>query len=193
MVASLVATNGFYLAFLGLLALERVGELVLSRRNARRAFARGAVEVGQRHYRVMALFHTLFLVACAVEPLWWPHAYPPALGVMALFGALAAQALRYWAIATLGDRWNVRIIVLPGAAPVVAGPYRWVRHPNYVAVVLELLCVPLIHGAFFTALVFSLGNALLLMVRIRAEEAALGHGYADAFAATPRFFPGGKA
>jgi len=189
----MVSSSHFYFAFLALLALERIGELVLSRRNARRAFARGAVEVGQRHYRVMAVFHTLFLVACAVEPIVWPHAYPAALGAAALAGAVAAQALRYWAIATLGERWNVRIIVLPGAAPVVAGPYRWVRHPNYVAVVLEMLCVPLIHGAFVTALAFSLGNGLLLLVRIRAEEAALGNGYADAFAATPRFIPGGKS
>jgi methyltransferase len=191
--ASIVNGRAFYYAFLAFLALERVAELVLSRRNARRAFARGGVEVGQRHYRVMAIFHTLFLVACAVEPLALPHAYPPALGVVALAGAIAAQALRYWAIATLGERWNVRIIVLPGAAPVVAGPYRWVRHPNYVAVVAELLSVPLIHGAFVTAIAFSLGNALLLLVRIRAEEAALGPRYADAFAATPRFVPGGKS
>jgi methyltransferase len=183
-----------YLGFLALLALERLGELALSRRNAKRAFARGAVEVGQRHYRVMAAFHTLFLVACAGEALWHRDARVPSwLMATALGGALAAQALRYWAIATLGERWNVRVIVLPGAAPVVAGPYRWVRHPNYLAVAAEMLCVPLIHGAFFLAALFSLGNAALLTVRIRAEEAALGRGYVDAFAGTPRFIPGGKS
>jgi methyltransferase len=182
-----------YLAFLLLLGLERVGELFLARRNAARAFARGGVEVGQAHYRVMAVFHTLFLVSCGSEVLAAPRAFPGALGYVAVALALAAQALRYWAITTLGDRWNVRVIVLPGAAPVVGGPYRWVRHPNYVAVAMEMLCVPLIHGAWLTAAVFSLGNAVLMVVRIRAEEKALGNSYADAFAGTPRFFPGGRA
>jgi methyltransferase len=186
----MVSFQGFYLGFLALLAAERVGELWLSRRNARRAFARGAIEVGQGHYRVMAAFHTLFLIACAAQAVLWPRGATP-LGWAALAGAVAAQALRYWAIATLGERWNVRVIVLPGAAPVVAGPYRWVRHPNYVAVATEMVCVPLIYGEWLTALAFSLGNALLMVVRIRAEEDALGHAYAEAFSATPRFLPGG--
>jgi methyltransferase len=179
-----------YAVLLALLALERVGELWLSRRNARRAFTRGAVEVGQRHYRVMARFHTLFLVACALEARLRP--FPGALGWVALAAAVAAQALRYWAITTLGERWNVRIIVLPEALPVTEGPYRFIRHPNYVAVALELVAVPLIHGAWLTALVFSLGNALLMVVRIRAEENALGSRYAAAFAARPRFNPLGR-
>jgi methyltransferase len=189
----MVNSRVFYFVFLGLLALERVGELALSRRNAKRAFARGAVEVGQAHYRVMAAFHTLFLIACAAEVLLVGRPFPVALGWTALAGALAAQGLRYWAITTLGDRWNVRVIVLPGATPVVGGPYRWVRHPNYVAVAAEMLCVPLVHGAWMTAVIFFLGNALLMIVRIRAEETALGDRWADAFAATPRFIPGGKS
>jgi methyltransferase len=180
-----------YLALLGLIGVERIGELLLSRRNARRAFARGATEHGQRHYRVMAAFHTLFLIACAVEGA--RRAFPGTVGWIALVGALSAQALRYWAIATLGERWNVRVIVLPSAQPVVTGPYRFLRHPNYVAVALELVCVPLVHGAWLTALAFSIGNALLMVVRIRVEEAALGSQYAAAFAATPRFIPGGKS
>ncbi len=186
----MVTSAVFYLGFLGLLGVERLGELALARRNATRAFAKGAVEVGQAHYRVMAAFHTLFLVACGAEVLLAPRAFPGALGAVALAASLAAQALRYWAITTLGDRWNVRIIVLPGAAPVVGGPYRWVRHPNYVAVALEMLFVPLIHGAWLTALAFSVGNGLLMLVRIRAEEAALGPAYAVHFASTPRFLPG---
>ena len=104
-------------------------------------------------------------------------------------GAARAQGLRYWAIASLGDRWNTRIIVLPDAAPVTRGPYRFVRHPNYLAVVVEIACLPLIHGAWFTALAFSLGNAALLYVRVRSEEAALGARYATAFAHRPRFVP----
>lgn len=187
----MVITRALYLGFLGLLGMERLVELLLSRRNARRSISRGAVEAGRGHYPVMVAFHTLFLGACAAEVLLWPRAFPGALGWAALAGALAAQALRYWAIATLGERWNVRVLVLPGAAPVRGGPYRFVRHPNYLAVTMECLFVPLIHGAWLTALAFSLGNALLLRVRIRAEEKALGEAWAAAFAGTPRFLPRG--
>ena len=181
-----------YLLFLLLLSLERVGELLLSRRNAARAFARGAVEVGQRHFRVMAALHTFFLIACGAEVVGLHRAFPGALGYAALVGALLAQGLRYWAIATLGERWNTRVIVLPDAAPVTSGPYRFVRHPNYVAVVAELMLVPLIHGAWITALVFTAANAVLLTVRIRVEEEALGAAWKQHFAHAPRFIPGGN-
>jgi methyltransferase len=179
-----------YLAFLGLVAIERVAELALSRRNAARAFARGAVEVGQRHFRVMSIFHTAFLIACAAEVLAFSRPFPVALGLVCLGGVIAAQALRYWAIAALGDRWNVRVIVVPGDAPVTRGPYRFLRHPNYLAVVLEMAFLPLIHGAYSTAILFSIGNAALLWVRIRAEELALGEAYAKAFEGRSRLIPG---
>ncbi|MBJ6763373.1 hypothetical protein JGU66_21620 [Myxococcaceae bacterium JPH2] len=184
-----ISTTWLYLGFLTLLVAERVVELVLSKRNAARAFARGGVETGQGHYRVMVAFHTCFLVACAVEVVLGERPFLGWASVVALAGAVAAQALRYWAIATLGERWNSRIIVVPDLPPVTGGPYRYLRHPNYVAVVLELLCVPLIHGAWVTALVFSLGNLLLLLVRIRAEEQALGAAYAREFSRRPRFIP----
>jgi methyltransferase len=182
--------KGAYLLFMGLLAAERLVELFLSRRNARAALARGGVEVGQGHFRVMSVFHSLFLVSCAAEVLLLDRPFPGAPGVAAFAGALAAQGLRYWAIATLGSRWNVRIIFVPGEPPITSGPYRLVRHPNYVAVIAEMALVPLIHGAWLTALVFSAGNAALLYVRIRAEERALGPLYVDAFAHRPRFVPG---
>ena len=186
MVSSLHA----YWGLLALLAAERLFELRLSRRNASASFARGATEVGRAHYRVMAGFHTAFLVACALEAGALRRPFTPALGWAALAAALLAQGLRYWAIRTLGPRWNTRIIVLPGEIPVTTGPYRSLRHPNYLAVVVEMAAVPLIHGAWLTALLFSLGNALLLRVRIRAEERALGPAYAEAFSARPRFVPG---
>ena len=182
----------FYLALLLAIGAERIAELALSRRNAARAFARGGIEVGQGHFRVMAALHTLFLVSCAGEVLLFASPFPGVAGWLALGGAILAQLLRYWAVFTLGPRWNVRVIVVPGDAPVTSGPYRFVRHPNYVAVVLELLCVPLIHGAWITAAVFGAANAALLAVRIRAEEAALGARYAAAFADRPRFVPGGR-
>jgi len=185
----MVTTARAYLVFLAILGVERLVELAISRRNMKRAFARGAVEVGQRHFRVMSVFHTAFLVSCAAEVLAFDRPFPGAIGVFSLVGALAAQGLRYWAISTLGDRWNVRIIVEPSAAPVTGGPYGYVRHPNYLAVVMEMAFVPLIHGAYLTAIAFSAGNAALLWVRVRAEERALGERYAAAFADRPRFVP----
>jgi len=187
----MVTSVQLYLGLLALVALERGVELVVSARNARLARARGGVETGQGHYPVMAVFHGLFLVACAVEVVLLGRPFPGALGWAALAAVLGAQTLRYWAIATLGWRWSTRIVVLPGTAPVTAGPYRWVRHPNYLAVIAEMVALPLVHGAWLTALVFSLGNAWLLRVRVRAEEEALGEPWRYAFAGRPRFVPGG--
>jgi len=180
-----------YLGLLVLVALERVLELVISARNARLARTRGGVETGQGHYPVMAFFHGAFLLACALEVVLLRRPFPGAVGWVALGVVVAAQALRYWAIATLGWRWNTRIVVVPGAVPITGGPYRFVRHPNYVAVIAEMLALPLVHGAWLTALVFSVGNAWLLRVRIRAEEHALGEPWRHAFAGRPRFVPGG--
>ena len=179
-----------YLALLALLSAERLVELWLSRRNARLAFARGAVEVGQFHYRIMAALHTAFLISCALEVWLWHRPFPGALGWAALGAVFLAQALRYWAIFTLGDRWNTRVIVLPNLPPVTTGPYRFLRHPNYLAVVIEMVAIPMVHGAWLTAVVFSLANAALLAVRIRAEEKALGPAWEAAFARLPRFLPG---
>ena len=162
-----------YLLLLGLVACERLIELALSRRHARAAFARGGVEYGRGHFRVMSAMHTLFLVACALEVVFYERPFVPWLGWPALALVAAAQALRYWVIATLGDRWNVRVIVVPGEPAVREGPYLFLRHPNYLAVVVELAALPLVHGAYLTAIAFSLANAVILGVRIRCEEEAL--------------------
>jgi len=179
-------------AFLGLLcalAAERGFELWLSARHARRLLARGGFEVGRGHYPPMAALHTAFLGACALEVLALDRPFPGALGWSCLGVAAGAQMLRYWCVATLGDRWSTRIIVVPGAPPVTSGPYRWLRHPNYLAVAVEMAAVPLIHGAWLTAIAFSAANAAVLFVRIRAEEQALGDPYAEAFSDRPRFVP----
>lgn len=185
----MVIPPGAYLAFLGALGAERIAELIISARNARWAFALGAREAGGGHYSVMAAFHTLFIISCAGEALIFRQRFPGIVGWIALAGTMAAQALRYWAVMTLGQRWNTRIIVLPGAAPVTAGPYRLIRHPNYLAVVMEMICVPMIYGCWLTAVVFSAGNAALLRVRIKAEEAALGRAYEETFRFVPRLLP----
>lgn len=162
-----------YHALLGLIVAERIFELRLSRRNAKRAFDSGGIEVGASHFRWMQLLHASFFVCCALEVSLCHRSFDPRLGIPMLALLLAAQALRYWAIATLGPRWNVRVIVQPGLPVVTGGPYRWLRHPNYLAVVLEGVAIPLVQGAWLTALVFSVLNAWMLHVRIAIEERAL--------------------
>ncbi len=137
----------------------------------------------------MAAFHALFIASAATEAIIYRHRFPAILEWIALGGAVLAQMLRYWAVATLGARWNTRIITEANARPVTAGPYRFVRHPNYLAVIIEMACVPLIHGCWITAIVFSLGNAVMLAIRISAEEAALGDSYMRAMRDRPRFIP----
>ncbi|HZX93728.1 MAG TPA: isoprenylcysteine carboxylmethyltransferase family protein [Myxococcales bacterium] len=180
-----------YLVFLALFGVERIAELLLSRRNARIAFSRAGVESGATHFRAMAALHALFLPACAAEVILLRRPFPGTPGLLAAAVAVLAQGLRWWAISALGWRWNVRVIVVPGEAPVRRGPYRFLRHPNYLAVAAEMLCVPLVHGAWICALVFSALNAALLRVRIRAEERALGRPWEQAFENVPRFIPHG--
>ena len=166
-------TKLLYTGLVGLVALERCFELIVSRRNVRQLKARGAIESGAGHYPVMVALHTAFLVACPVEVWLLDRPWIPALAAPMLVLLAATMALRYWVIATLGGRWNTRVLCLEGAAPVRHGPYRWMRHPNYLAVVLELLALPLIHTAWLTAALFGLANAALLRVRITVEDAAL--------------------
>ncbi|MBM4379915.1 MAG: hypothetical protein FJ086_11570 [Deltaproteobacteria bacterium] len=187
-----MVTLSAYTGLLVLVALERLYELKLSNRHARALMERGAVELGAGHYPAMVALHTGFLLACLLEPWLAARQFNSWVGPPALALVLGAQGLRYWAIRTLGERWNTRIIVLPGAEPVTGGPYRWLRHPNYVAVVVEGVALPLVHGAHWTAAAFTLANAALLWVRIRAEEQALGPAWEAAFSARPRFVPGGK-
>jgi methyltransferase len=148
--------------------------------------AAGGVESGRGHYPAMVLFHLGFLLACALEPVVLPRAWPAAVALAALALALTAQGLRWWAVASLAGRWTTRIVVLPGAPPLTGGPYRWLPHPNYLAVALELMAVPLIGGAVLTAVAATLGNAWLLSIRIPAEERALGGAWESAFRGSAR-------
>ncbi len=153
--------------------LERLAELVVSKRNAAWSFARGGVESGRQHYRVMVVLHSGLLVGALAEVWLRRPAFLPGLGWTMLALVLAAQALRWWCIITLGHQWNTRVIVVPGLSRVTGGPYRFLSHPNYVAVVIEGFALPLAHSAWITALVFTLCNAVLLSVRIRVEDRAL--------------------
>ena len=162
-----------YYALVIATCFERLAELVVAKRNAAWSLARGGVETGRGHYPPMVLLHTGLLVGALVEVLALDRPFHAWLGWPMLALALGAQALRWWCIATLGRRWNTRVIVVPGLAPVTSGPYRFLPHPNYVAVVVEGVALPMVHAAWITAVGFTLLNAVLLTVRIRAENAAL--------------------
>jgi methyltransferase len=155
-----------------LVGVQRLVELVLARRNERRARTRGAVERGRSHYLFIVALHSLWLLATLIEGLLRGPELPALWPVpLALF--LLVQPLRYWALVSLGERWNTKILVVPGAKPIRRGPYKYLSHPNYVVVVVEIITFPLIFGAWVTALVFTVLNAAVLWVRIREENRAL--------------------
>ncbi|MGO7990375.1 isoprenylcysteine carboxyl methyltransferase family protein [Rhizobium leguminosarum] len=155
------------IALLAFVTLQRLAELVLARRNTAALLARGAREVAPEHYPVMVALHAGWIIG-----LWLTSpGRPVALFWLLVFMGL--QALRLWVLATLKDRWTTRIIVLPGAPLVRSGPYRFLRHPNYAIVVGEIATLPLAFGLPLYAIVFSLLNALILHVRVKAENAAL--------------------
>lgn len=151
-----------------LVAAQRLGELVYARRNETRLRARGAVESGASHYPLFILLHGAWLLAVF---LLIPADRAPSWPLLAVFVLL--QAARVWVVATLGPYWTTRVLSLPGAPLVRRGPYRWVRHPNYLIVTAEIAVLPLAFNAWAIAIVFSLANALLLYHRIGVEERAL--------------------
>jgi len=165
------ATTAPLVVYLVTLGVERFAELRLSRRNLARLATRGAVERHAGHFWMFVVLHAGYPLALVAELL--AGARPPAVWPLWLGVWLAAQALRVAAMRALGERWNVRIVVIPGELPVSHGIYRWLAHPNYVAVALEFVSAPLMFGAWRTAAAFSALNALAMAVRIPAEERAL--------------------
>ena len=158
----------FNLIILALVTLERLAELWLSNRNTRRLLALGAQECAGGHYPLIVALHAAWLAV-----LWWLAPFRPVHPLwLALF--FVVEIGRVWALASLGERWTTRIIVLPGAPLVRRGPYRFVDHPNYLVVVAEILVLPMAFGLWRTALVFTVLNAILLAIRIHAENRALG-------------------
>lgn len=162
-----------FVVLVALVALERLAELVVSKRNLAWSLSRGGRETGRSHYPVMVVLHTGLLVAMVVEAFVRRPQVAAGLAWTMLAVVVATQALRWWCIATLGPRWNTRVVVVPGLPPVRSGPYRFLSHPNYVAVVVEGIALPLVHACWITALGFTAANAVLLSIRIRVENAAL--------------------
>jgi 1,4-dihydroxy-2-naphthoate octaprenyltransferase len=193
----LALTLPLFTALLVLVGLTRLAELLLSRRNRRRMRAQGAVAVREPHFGAMVLLHSAILVGAGVEAWGTRRAFVPGLAAGMLILLAAAIALRWWVIASLGPHWNVAIVDSiadagkRGLTVVCQGPFRWIRHPNYVAVFVELLALPLIHAAWFTAVLGSAAHVWVLRHRVRSEEAVLlGHpSYQAAMADKPRFVP----
>jgi methyltransferase len=163
-----------YVVLILLTGGERIVELVTSKRHADWAFKQGGVESGLRHFPFMVALHTGLLLACIAEVVFGHRPFIPMLGWPMLVIALACQAGRFWIIATLGRQWNTRVIVVPGLALVNRGIYRFVKHPNYVIVIVEGIALPLVHTAWITAIAFTVLNAILLFgFRIPTENRAL--------------------
>ncbi len=156
-----------HIAILAFVTAQRLVELPVARANTKRLLAAGGHEVAPRHYPLIVAVHASWLAA-----LWWfAPARPINLALLGLFALI--EVTRIWVLQTLGSRWTTRIIVVPGERLVARGPYRFVRHPNYVVVCAEIALLPLVFGLWPIALLFTLLNAAILLVRIRAENAAL--------------------
>ena len=171
-----MVTPVVYTIIVGLVAAERLFELVIATRNLRHQKDRGGIEYGAGHYPVMVVLHTAFLIGCLAETWLMDRAFSPSLGFSMIAVLVLSQGLRYWVVATLGHRWTTRVIVVPGDTRIATGPYRFLSHPNYLAVVAEGIALPLIYSNWITAAAFSIANALLLTVRIRIENRALDSG-----------------
>lgn len=163
----------WYTVLVALIAIERLAELVVAKRNLAWSLRQGGRETGFGHYPFMVALHTGLLAGCLLEVWLGDRHFVGALGWPMLALVIGSQALRWWCIRTLGHQWNTRIIVVPGLARVTGGPYRLMSHPNYVAVVVEGFALPLVHSAWLTAIAFTVLNAGLLTVRIRSENSAL--------------------
>ncbi|MDZ5723076.1 isoprenylcysteine carboxyl methyltransferase family protein, partial [Bacillus sp. SXabc123] len=157
---------------IAILIAQRAAEMAVARQNEQKVKKQGAIEFGESHYPYIIIMHILFFLSLIAEVLlmnkqpssWW-------IGIATVI--LIVQAVRYWALCSLGAYWNTKILVVPGVELVKKGPYKWMKHPNYTVVILEILLIPLLYQAYVTMCLFSILNAVLLTVRIRAEDKAL--------------------
>lgn len=161
----------FYLFFL-MIVTQRLCELVIARRNERWMKDRGALEFGQTHYRLIVFVHMMFFVVYFLEVIAWQTKLSSLWPVLvSLF--IVTQIVRIWALTSLGHYWNTKIIVLPNATIVQKGPYRFLKHPNYLVVSMEFIIIPMLFEAYFTAVLFTILNGIILAIRIPAEEKTL--------------------
>ncbi len=190
-----MVTRWLFVGGVVLLIVQRLMELRQSRRNETKIIAAGGREHGAGHLVAMKLLHGAWFASMVAEVFLLERPLIPAVSVLAAIGVVSGQLLRYAAMRQLGWRWSVRVFTIPGAAVVDGGVFRYLRHPNYLGVILEIAAVPLLHGAVLTALGFSIANAALLVVRIRTEERALqlDNDYDRRFGRRRRLIPGRAA
>jgi methyltransferase len=188
---SLPASIRWYLALVGAVAVLRFVELAVSARNRRALASEGAAAVPERHFRWMATLHTAILIGAPAEVVWLRRPLVMALAVPSVLALIAATCTRWWVIRTLGRHWNVGIMDSPRHDVVDGGPYRWLRHPNYAAVFVELLALPLVHTAWITAVIGGALHVLVLRARVSAEDRMLFSSaeYVARMGMKPRFLP----
>jgi methyltransferase len=181
-----------FLALLLAVAALRIVELRISRRHQQQLAARGAAKVSEPRFRWMVVLHTAVLVGAALEVVLLKRPFIPVLAAIMFAVFLAANAVRWWVIRTLGDHWNVQVMDSTRLGVITSGPFRFVRHPNYAAVFAEMVALPLIHTAWITALAGSLAHVAVLAQRLSTEEAVLfaNPDYRAAMTGKPRFLPG---
>lgn len=186
-----MAMTAAYLALLLLVGAGRLLELRISYRNRRRMAERGAAKVSEPYFRWMVIVHAGVLAGAAVEVVWLRRPLIPSLAIPMFVLFISANLLRWWVIRALAGHWNVGVVASTSLGVVTSGPYRWIRHPNYVAVVAELFALPMIHTAWITALAGTAANLELLRRRLRVEDAILlSHpDYRTTMGSKPRFFP----
>jgi methyltransferase len=181
----------WYLILCAAVGAGRLIEMTLSRRHQRELAAGGSPLLPERAFGAMVALHTGVIAGAAIEVTALHRPFVATVGVPALIALVMSNVLRWWVIATLGVHWNVRVVRSTGLGVVTGGPYRFVRHPNYVAVFVELAALPLIHGAYLTLVAGTLLHVLVLSRRIAFEESVLmaDDRYRQAFANKPRFLP----
>lgn len=181
-----------YLCLLAAVGAERLIEMRISRKNQQRLTAQGVEKISEPHFCWMVLLHAGVLVAAALEVALLRRPFIAALAVPTALLFVLANGIRWWVIRILSGHWNVQVMASAGLGAVTSGPYRWIRHPNYLAVYIELIALPLIHTAWITAVIAALGNAWVLARRVAVEESVLlaDPAYRAAMGGKPRFLPG---
>jgi methyltransferase len=181
-----------FLALLLAVAALRIVELRISKRHQQRMASRGAAKVADPYFRWMAAFHTLVLAGAGAEVVFLSRPLVPALAIAMFLLFAAANLVRWWVIRTLGEHWNVEVVDSTRLGFVASGPFRYVRHPNYAAVFLEMIALPLIHTAWITALFGAIAHVIVLSLRLSVEDPVLlsNPEYAAAMGSKPRFLPG---
>jgi len=162
----------FFIIFLSIIIIQRISELILSKKNENYLRSRGAVEYDKKGYKYIVLMHNLFFISVITEFLLLERQLNEYWQVLLII-FICTQLLRYWAIYSLGKRWNTKVLVLSDTELINSGPYKYIKHPNYMAVIIEIAVIPLLFSCYYTAIVFSILNLIVLKRRIRIEEEAL--------------------